>query len=386
MRRGNWGGGEGGGTRTAIIMFVSGKGQADYRPAAEYGSTKYGGNNRRSMRMEGEMLQDNVREQLEELYSYGLAKGTWSSYGTAERLIRTCFREKGIPLELPIEEGDILVFIHWLAFTRGLTGATIETYLSGIRQMHVTRGMEEHCFKTERVKLIIKGLKHRDTTEKRRAGEESRRPITMDILEKLKGRIANTDFAGRDQRMVWSVCSILFHGAFRVHELLCKKKSSFDPDFTLLEQDVILGEEEGREVIRFRIKAPKEEKTGKSVMVDVYETGTDICPVRAFRKWDKFRVPELDMPVFRFSSGVPLTGQRLNEILRACLKGHVEGSEKLFSSHSFRAGAASHMAMLGCSDKEIKAVGRWSSRAFLEYVKLPRSQRAEVARRWGNMK
>ena len=63
MRRGNWGGGgEGGGTRTAIIMFVSGKGQADYRPAAEYGSTKYGGNNRRSMRMEGGTWSDIISD------------------------------------------------------------------------------------------------------------------------------------------------------------------------------------------------------------------------------------------------------------------------------------------------------------------------------------
>ena len=73
----------------------------------------------------------------------------------------------------------------------------------------------------------------------------------------------------------------------------------------------------------------------------------------------------------------------MNEILRACLEGHVEGHETLFSSHSFRAGAASLMAALGYSDEDIKAMGRWSSRAFLEYVKLPRSNRAEVARRMG---
>ena len=119
--------------------------------------------------------------------------------------------ERGIPLELPIEEESILVFIHWLAFTRGLAGTTIETYLAGIRQMHVARGIEEQCFRTERVKLIIRGLKHRDTTEKRRAGQEGRKPITIDILEKLKARIAVTDFLGRDQRMVWTVCSVLFH-------------------------------------------------------------------------------------------------------------------------------------------------------------------------------
>ena len=42
------------------------------------------------------------------------------------------------------------------------------------------------------------------------------------------------------------------------------------------------------------------------------------------------------------------------------------------------------MAAIGYSDEEIKAVGRWSSRAFMEYIKLPRTQRAEIARRLGH--
>ena len=39
------------------------------------------------------------------------------------------------------------------------------------------------------------------------------------------------------------------------------------------------------------------------------------------------------------------------------------------------------MAAIGYSDDDIKAVGRWSSRAFMEYIKLPRTQRAEIARK-----
>ena len=356
-----------------------------FRPATKYGDTKYGSKNHKGVKLGGAKLQDSEWDQLGELYSFGLAKDTWANYNTAECMLRTCFEEKGIPLELPLQEDDILVFIHWLAFTRNLAGTTVDTYLSGIRQMHVAHGFEGHSIRTEKVKTIVKGLKHKKVTEKRRAGEENRRPITVEILTVLKGRIADSDFLGRDQRMIWSVCSTLFHGAFRVHELLCKRADSFDPDFTLLGRDVVLDKEGERGVIRFRIKAPKEEKRGKSVIVDVYETESLLCPVRAFKKWDRFRETEQELPLFRFDSGVPFTGRRLNQILRACLEGHVEGGEKLFSSHSFRAGTASHMAAIGCSDNEIKAIGQWSSRAFLEYVKLPRSNRAEVAKKWGNM-
>ena len=42
------------------------------------------------------------------------------------------------------------------------------------------------------------------------------------------------------------------------------------------------------------------------------------------------------------------------------------------------------MGTLGFSVEDIKAVGRWNSRAFLEYVKLPRTRRAEIAKLWAN--
>ena len=331
--------------------------------------------------MEGRQLEQGEWEELDELYSYGLAKGTWSSYKTAERLLIQCCEEKDIEKKLPLEENTVLAFVHWLAFRRGSKASTIDTYLSGIRQLHVERGLPTDNIRTDRVKTILKGLKNKNLAEDRKEGVEKRKPITTDILLVLKGKLAEADMNGRDQRLVWTVSSILFHGAFRVHELLCKKQSSFDPDFTLLGRDVKLVTQGGREVLQLRIKAPKEQKVGKDVIVDVYSTDSELCPVRAFKKWIKVKGKEDELPLFRFSSGIPLTGKKFNEVVRDRLKGEVENIEKLFSSHSFRAGAASMRAAIGYSDDDIKAVGRWSSRAFMEYIKLPRTQRAEIARK-----
>ena len=331
--------------------------------------------------MKGKQLEEGEWDELDELYSYGLAKGTWSSYKTAEGLLKQCCEEKDIEKKLPLEENTVLAFVHWLAFKRGSKASTIDTYLSGIRQLHVERGLPTDNIRTDRVRTILKGLKNKNLAEDRKEGVEKRKPITTDILLVLKGKLAEADMNGRDQRLVRTVSSILFHGAFRVHELLCKKQSSFDPDFTLLGRDVKLVTQGGREVLQLKIKAPKEQKVGKDVIVDVYSTDTELCPVRAFKKWSKFRGKEEELPLFRFSSGIPLTGKKFNEIVRDRLKGEVEDIEKLFSSHSFRAGAASMMAAIGYSDDDIKAVGRWSSRAFMEYIKLPRTQRAEIARK-----
>jgi hypothetical protein len=84
---------------------------------------------------------------------------------------------------------------------------------------------------------------------------------------------------------------------------------------------------------------------------------------------------ESDQPAFRFSSGVPLTGGKLNGLLKEWLGEAVPG----ISTHSFRIGAASLMGKLGFSDKDVKAVGRWGSRAFEGYIRLPRTKRRLVA-------
>ncbi len=62
------------------------------------------------------------------------------------------------------------------------------------------------------------------------------------------------------------------------------------------------------------------------------------------------------------------------------LIGFVENPEDIFCSHSFRIGVALMLGKLGYSDADIKAVGRWSSRAFEEYLRLPRTKRMQIAK------
>jgi hypothetical protein len=86
--------------------------------------------------------------------------------------------------------------------------------------------------------------------------------------------------------------------------------------------------------------------------------------------------------MFRWQDGKPLSSARLNSVLRELLEGFVEGDVRGFSTHSFRIGAASVMGSLGYGDEDIMALGRWSSRAFEGYVKLPRAKRMMAARQF----
>jgi len=321
--------------------------------------------------------------QLAELTSQSLARKTWSNYKTAEIMLAKCCKQNNIKKELPVSEATTITFILWLANERKAKAATINSYLAGVRQLHVMKGLEAPRLRTGLVKLALKGKAHLDAAERRSQGKATRQPITPDILLLLKARLKSSVMAAVDKRMIWAVCTASFFGAFRGAELLCRSEQKFDPAYTLLAEDVALSQsrETGESSLQFKIKAPKEDKLGRSTIVDVFQSREDICPVAAFKKWRALGPPfEVGQPAFRWENGTPLTSRKLNSILKDRLTGYLEGAEELYTTHSFRTGAASMMGTLGFSDEDIKAIGKWSSDAFLSYTKLPRTQRRAVAK------
>ena len=362
-------------------------GRPIFKPSCTPGSTKYGEKNIRIQPSSSLPITPRQQQQLTALTSLSLTKKTWASYKTAETMLAKCCRANNIKKDLPISASTVMTFILWLAYDRGLKAATINSYLAGVRQLHIMKGVDPPKLRTNLVSMALKGQEHKDQVAKRLAPHKERQPITPDVLLLLKARLSESTFLPVDQRLVWSVCTIAFFGAFRGIELLCRQESCFDPAFNLLAEDIAVVEdsESGGHALQIKVKAPKEDKRGKSVIVDVFQARRDICPVTAYIKWQKLLPPsEPGLPAFRWSSGAPLTSRRLNSILKDRLAGYLDGAEAQYTSHSFRTGAASMMGSLGYTDDDIKVVGKWASSAFEKYVKLPRNKRKAVARSFCN--
>ena len=334
-------------------------------------------------------IPEEVAESLAVVGSFGLAKSTWSTYRTAEGQLLQCQKDTKTNMELPLSQSQILIYIDWLIRTRKVKSTTINSYLAGIRQLHLVKGIEPPNIRSAAVRMILRGKSHMDSIQDRALTKAKRLPMTLNLMKLLKAKIRTWNETEDTKLLTWAVCTAAFHGSFRIHEILTRELRTFDPDFTLLRRDVrmtnSLTEGCARRRLSFYLKSPKEDKIGKTVVVDVYETFGSTCPVKAFCKWSKQAIQQEDKPLFSSKLGKPLTGRVLNANIKLLLEDHIDYGVGGIWSHSFRAGIPTLLAEKGFEDKEIQVTGRWNSRAFEFYTKNPSTSRERITRQLGRM-
>jgi hypothetical protein len=286
------------------------------------GTTKYGhqGNCNNGFLCQLDIPED-IRKKLSKWGNMGLANGTWSTYRTAERLWWMCMKENKRRGELPATESDTAIFVSWLLHVRKVKAGTVNGYLAGIRQMHVVKGMQAPEIRTASINLILKGKKNAENIEKRRGEGIKRLPVTMDLMRIIRQRLRTWNKDSQTKLLVWAVSTLAFHGAFRAGEILAKEERIFDKDFTLLTEDIKLMKDltDDQYILEVKLKSPKEDKAGKAVVVEVFQTKGELCLVKAFLCWRKRAKTEIGMPLFRQGSGVSLTSHQLNTWLRDLL-------------------------------------------------------------------
>lgn len=345
-------------------------------PTALPGATKYGttGGCTANLLL-GLTLPKAITESIAKWGNMGIAKKTWSTYKTAQVMLMKCGTETKINMDLPLSMEQTLVFINWLAETRNLKHATINSYLAGIRQLHIIKGMQEPELRTGLVKLVLKGIANRDGITARKRNWSGRLPMTKNAMLLFERLIKRSSLNEQDKALTWTVATVAFAGAFRIHEILARTESTFDPNFTLLAEDVTTSKVDSQEILHFKLKCPKESKAATPTMVDLYRNSGPLCPVSAFKKWVNLKHRDPKLPMFRRQCGTPLTGTKMNTIMKQLLGPYTDKSIGFFATHSFRIGIATMLGQAGFEDQEIMTTGRWSSRVFERYIKLARTRR-----------
>ena len=357
-------------------------------PSTTLGFTKYGPNGLYNIHsFAGLPLDLNLKNLLATSANHSLTVRTWSSYKSASRLLIKCFLELHVPLILPLTQDHVLTFTAWL-INRGLKSSTISSYLAALRQLHLSLASPIPNIRSDLISQILRGKTNLDAISP--TYKPKRLPVTPCILRILKVEIQKSPMSKADKRLFWMLCTISFHGSFRMSELLSRKSTSFDPNYTLLNSDIsscnIHVNNSNINIVTVTVKSPKTGNANSIDVIDIFPTCTDLCPVRAFSKWRKCcSVSSPDLPAFRLGSGHSLTSKCLNKQLKIWLSPYLNFNIGYVSGHSFRAGIPSVLGALGFNDHDIKLVGRWSSRAFQTYLKLPRTKRLAMATAIGGL-
>ena len=156
----------------------------------------------------------------------------------------------------------------------------------------------------------------------------------------------------------------------------------FDPSSTLLGKDIKVeawaDKGEKIKVLKVWLKSPKEQKKDQGIMVEVFETKSEFCPVAAFEKWRQVSKVAWTKtkPAFRQEDGSLYTGKDFNVDLRSLLTTTRRKYWHILS------GLALPQSWLRKDIVIVKlcALGVGTLVLFLCYVKLNRLRRMEISR------
>ena len=221
-----------------------------------------------------------------------------------------------------------------------------------------------------RLGYVLKGVSRGQAT----AARPRRLPITPQILVSLKEVWELGTMDTYTAWLFWAMALTAFFGCFRLGELTIQDLSA--PP-AVEASDISF---EGSPVrARVHLRFSNTDATGSAADIILGITGDSLCPVTALSKYLRVH-PGGPEPLFVSSEGSPVSRATFVAAVRAALL----AAKIISAGHSFRIGAATSAARAGDPAHLIKAMGRWSSDAFMVYLRLPPETLASIARHLAN--
>lgn len=265
--------------------------------------------------------------------------------------------------------------LAWFAqlLSRSMTAIdTVRNYISGVKLLHVLLDLSCDGFSGFEVKLAIRGLARLNPHKRRQP-----LPITPAILYKIHAQL---DFTVTEDLVWWVVFLLSFFLMARKSNMVPNSVYSFDGNKQLLAEDIVVGH--GSLLVHLKWSKTNQFGTRRLLIPLVRIPGSVLCPVRAVKLMRETIHFHPKAPAFAVPGRtglVPLTYLGLTKKLRAVL--NAAGLDaSLYSSHSFRRGAASYAFSVGVNPLLIQLQGDWVSDSYRRYLEFEVSKRASVSR------
>ena len=280
---------------------------------------------------------------MADLVNMALSENSKSQYQTAVNHIERCADYTGMDMSLPFNLAKTYNYVGFLLEVRKVKAAIVGQCLSALRYLHLSRGQDPGCLGPDLVCFILRGRQHFEQVEKTLLNKPVKVAMTTAIMRFIKHELLEGPFTKEEAVLSWAASTSLFTGSMRVHEML-SRSDKFDPMSTLLYEDLELvtikigGQD--KSLMRLKLKSPKENRVGNGVTIEIFANDTDLCPVRAMKKWLAMHTVrhEVGLPLLRWSNGHCFTGREFNKMLSQITGPLLEGSNAVVRSHSFHSG------------------------------------------------
>ena len=248
----------------------------------------------------------------------------------------------------PANSGKIMLYIAEMV-NQGFAPSTIASNLSAISFFHKMLSLEDPTSNFAIRKMMV-------GTNKLHKLVDTRVPITVDILHSLIDSIEHVTDNVYETRLFKSMYILMFYAFLRIGEVTNSQNNLQFQDVSVSSSGI---------VIRF---TKFKHHVGSPILVNILPTGDKYCPVQLVLAYLQFR-GSIQGPFFCTPNLHPVLPTQFSSILSKTVSFNRLDHHN-FKPHSFRIGAATVAAMLGYSDAQIQAMGRWKSSAFKKYVRI----------------
>ncbi len=282
-----------------------------------------------------------------------LAPSSQRTYSSAQQSYSRFCTTFGLA-PLPVSEHQLCQFCSHLA-ARNLTHSTIKGYLSAIRHLQIAAGLPDPVMSSmAKLNGVIKATRARGN------------PSSLPTILRQISAVWEAQGLSQDQVMLWAASTVCF---LRARELRLTMPSTQPPV-----EDITVDDIANPSMLKLHLKASKTDPFRKGVDVVVGRTQDKLCPIAATLAYLALRGKGPGF-LFQFRDGKPLTKTRFVDAIRSALA--TAGlNPKDYAGHSFRIGAATTAHSRGLNDSTIQTLRRWSSSAYLVYMKTPKDQLA----------
>lgn len=305
--------------------------------------------------------EDDIRAEIELLTLNSVATNTKISYNNSLRIFSSFRKDYGFSDIWGPPVSHLCVFIAHMSL-KGLAYSTISSYLAGI-SFKCKLLCTNDCTKYFLVRKLLEGVK------RSRKSIDQRLPITQDILKKL---ISSSSFVCSSNFETFLFCaafSLAYHAFLRVGEFTRNNANNIHHIIGIKDIQIINDQSINRKLLKLTVPFSKTDQSGKGSSIQLVESDTQaICPILLLLRYLSVR-PNIGGQLFIHMDGSPLTRYQFTSVLNKSID-IIGLSSSLYTSHSFRIGAASDSFLKGHSESEIMKKGRWSSNAYKSYIRI----------------